>query len=154
MIIDRPSRSAAGELLRHLVAGQITNAEFEERFPFSSDRTVREMWAAGWLLYDDFRTYRLVGSDRLQPADRKVIARCVLFLQTELRYEWPHSSSLYSFLNILTLGLTLDYTRQLQRKRFEKHGDIAVWPFVRQSDYDVALKNPRCLGRAIKPASV
>jgi hypothetical protein len=90
-MIDRSSRSAASELLRHLVAGQITNADFEERFPRSSDLAVREMWASGWLLYDDNRTYRLVGSERLQPADRKVIARCVLFLQTELCYAWPRS---------------------------------------------------------------
>ena len=139
-MIDRASRTSASELLRHLVAGQITNDVFEKRFPRSSDLAVREMWAAGWMLYDDYRSYRLVGSDRLRPEDRTTIARCVLFLQTELPYEWPRASGLVPFvglvLNLLTLGYgssPLAAERQVVRQlRQGQHQCNESSGFVRQ----------------------
>jgi hypothetical protein len=148
-MIDRPSRTLAGELLRHLVAGQITNDEFEERFPRSSDLAIGEMFGSGWQLYSDNRTYRLVGRDRLEPSTRTVIARCVLFLQTELPYEWPSSFGLVPFLYFVSYLLTLGYTHRWRVRHFESHGDISVWPFIRQSDYEAALKDATILGRAV-----
>ena len=89
-MVDRASRRTVSELLRHLVSGQITNEDFEDRMPKKSpDPIIWEMFQIGWSLYSDYRTYRLTGRDRVDPTDRHVVARCILFLQTEFQYEWP-----------------------------------------------------------------
>jgi hypothetical protein len=41
----------------------------------------------------------------------------------------------------MTLGLV---ARRAQRT-FERRGDITVWPFLRRTDYEAALRRPPCL---------
>jgi hypothetical protein len=48
------------------------------------------------------------------------------------------SGVLQIIVNLLTLGLV---ARRTQRK-FERWGDITVWPFVRRADYETALRRP------------
>jgi len=109
-MVDKDARRQAGELLRHFVAGQITNDQFEDRFPRrSDDAAVTEVASAAWFLYDDLRRHRLVGKDRLSSEARRQVVIWVLFLHTDLEYEWPVRSWLASFLltvaNFLTVGL-------------------------------------------------
>jgi len=141
-MVDRPSRTTAGELLRHLAAGQVTHDEFEARFPRSTDLAVREAWAAGWMLYDDFRTYRLAGVDRIGIDARHVVTRFVLFLQTNHEYRWPPSSGLGPTLWLVAAALSLGYARRVQRRRFERHGDIEAWTFLSRANLDEAVGNP------------
>src|SRR5262249_23646603 len=89
--LDRESRRSLAELLRHLVAGQITNDEFENRRPRGSrDLAVRQVFEEGaWFLYSDTHEHRLKGRHRLAGRDRQNVARWILFLKTDLPYEWP-----------------------------------------------------------------
>ena len=90
-MIDRESRTQLSELIRHLVAGRMTNDEFENRLSLrSADPTVCEVFLSGaWCLYSDLWEYRLTGKYRLPKQARREAARWILFLTTDLEYEWP-----------------------------------------------------------------
>ena len=150
-ILDRESRRSLAELLRHLVAGLITNDEFENRRPRGShDLAVRQIFEEGaWFLYDDTYAHRLTGRHRLSTRERRNVARWILFLETDLTYEWP----IVPFglrlalmpLNLLTLGLL---GRVVQR--FASSGaPTDLWPFRRHSDYQAALQKPPYLKSAV-----
>jgi len=112
-MIDRAGRDRLAECIHQLAAGVLTNRQFEDKGEFeSADDAIRAVfWGGPWLLYDDFRNYRLRGKYRLDPRVRKEAARWVLFSKTNLPYEWPVArvgvlaSIVWVFANLLTLGL-------------------------------------------------
>ena len=90
-MIDRESRTQLSELIRHLVAGRMTNDEFESRLSLhSADPAGCEVFLSGaWCLYSDLWEYGLTGKYRLPKQARREAARWILFLTTDLEYEWP-----------------------------------------------------------------
>jgi hypothetical protein len=154
-MIDRSARNRLAEGIRHLVAGTISNVEFEERsLSSSTDPAVHAVFIGGpWFLYHDLVRYRLRGVHRLSPADRREAARWALFLKSDLPYEWPverHGlvgSLVWVVVNLFTFGF---FARSAQR-RFAQSGDIAVWPFVRRSDYEASLTRPPYLAKPSNP---
>jgi hypothetical protein len=147
-MIDRVARDRLAEDLRHLVAGQITNDQFENRRAPSSDAAVREIQLAAWKLYDDLREHKLTGRDAPSPDDKHLTAKCMLFLKTDLEYEWPEeaglSGCLIAPLSLITFGLV---GKAWETSRDEASGgDRDAWPFFRKSDYDDALRHPPYLG--------
>src|SRR5688572_24364031 len=90
---DKWNREKLAEAPRHLATGQISNDEYEERTELrSSDIAVREIWRAAWGLYSDVRTHRLTGKDALTADTKEAVARCILFLHSDLPWEWPTRS--------------------------------------------------------------
>ena len=152
-MIDRPGRSALAEHLRHLASGRLTNAEFDGvRLDHAEDEALVAIGDAGWSLYDDFFVYRLRGGRSLKAQSREAVARCILFLDSDLPYEWPpRRPTLKSILGtLLTFGVWL----RDDRRRWESSGPYHVWPFFRESDYQSALANPRRLrGRSDEDAA-
>lgn len=149
-MIDRESRRTVCELLRHLAAGQISNDQFEDRLPGrSDDPAIFEIRHQAWLLYSDLREYRFVGKNRLSAEHRRAIARWILFLQSDLEYEWPRPAwyvyPLFVLGNLFTLGLL----GQVFTRRFKRCGDFDVWPFIRRSDYERPLREPKYLRGAV-----
>ena len=147
-MVDRESRTKLAELIRHLVAGRITNDEFEDSFPLrSADPAVWEVFSCGaWALYSDLWQYRLTGRYRLPKEARREVSRWILYLKTDLEYEWPRLSLIWSILflvgNLFSVGLLgFGYRRYLRLC-----GDWEVWPFQRRSDYEAALEQPPYLG--------
>ncbi|MGH7490040.1 MAG: hypothetical protein ACREMY_31205, partial [bacterium] len=90
-MVDRAGRDRLAACIHQLAAGVLTNYDFEDEAEFdSTDRAIAAVFRGGpWLLYDDFPKYRLRGKCRLDPRVRKEAARWVLFLKTNLPYEWP-----------------------------------------------------------------
>jgi hypothetical protein len=149
-MIDRASRRAVGELLRHLAAGQITNDQFEDRLPRSSeDIAVAEIRHQAWFLYSDLREYRFVGKDRLTDEHRREVARWILFLQSDLEYEWPRMSTPISALLFVANLCTFGLVGRAVVTRFKRHGDFEVWPFIRRSQHEAALGEPKHLRGAV-----
>ena len=147
---DKRDREKLAEALRHLATGQISNREYEDRTEFrSSDIAVREIWRAAWGMYSDVRTYRLTGKDALTADTKEAVARCILFLHSDLPWEWPTRSFseilLFAVAGLCTFGLLA----RRDRRRYRAAGDFAVWPFFRRSDYEAALRAPRLLNRAV-----
>ena len=71
-----------------------------------------------------------------------------VFLHSDAEYEWPIRNFISltgCALTILTLGVAPLVYRRLAERRHEAMGDWSVWPFVRRSDYDAALRRPRLL---------
>lgn len=149
-MIDRDSRRTICELLRHLAAGQISNDQFEDRLPGrSDDAAIFEIRHQAWFFYSDLREYRFVGNDRLSDEHRREIARWILFLQSDLEYEWPRLAwYLYPVLLVGNL-FTLGWLGQAFTRRFKRSGDFDVWPFIRRSDYERALSEPKYLRSAV-----
>jgi hypothetical protein len=147
-VIDRKSRNALAESIRALVSGQISNDEFEDRrLPVSAeDPAIWEIYSKGaWCLYSDLSEYRLIGKHRLTAQAKSEVARWILFLKTDLPYEWPRLST-GKFLGLLLLNiLTLGTTNAVYAKRLRAHGDSAVWPFILRTDYEAALNSPAYL---------
>ena len=148
-MVDRANRDALAELIRHLVAGRITNDEFTDNLPQSRDRAVFEVfWNGVWGLYDDLYEHRLTGRHYIPRNARTDVARCVLFLKGDLEYEWspypPRPQALAMLLSLVTLGLA----NRLMFSVWKKQGEFAVWPFLRRQDYECALREPPYLARA------
>jgi len=143
-LIDRPARTAMAEALRHLAAGRISNDQFVERLGLASrDAAVTEIHLNGaWYLYDDTREHRLTGRQRLDGEARHEVARWILFLKTDLEYEWPSLRGLRWMLLLLLSAVTLGAAGALYRRRMRRAGDIEVWPFLRRQDYEAALAQP------------
>ena len=90
-MVDRSSRRQLAALLRQLAAGRMTNDEFERREPLeSADPAIQAICSDGaWFLYDDLHEHRLIGKYRLDGRLRSDVARWVLFLETDIEYQWP-----------------------------------------------------------------
>ena len=143
-MIDRIARDKFAELLRHLTAGQISNDEFENRLPLKSkDPAVNKIfWHGAWALYSDMSTYKLIGECRLSKSSRRDVARWILFLKSDLEYEWPFWRSLHFFPGYLLIVLSFGLLIPIAKRRLTKCGDQEVWPFIRKSDFEHALANP------------
>jgi hypothetical protein len=142
-MIDSGARSQLAEAARALVAGRITNDDFERRVPQSPDPAIREIFAKGfWPQYGDLTAHRLVGDDRWAGEKREFAIRCILFLKSDLPYSWPAYSRLETFCRALTDILTLGTSRRSARQHLEAIGDTSAWPFRTQSEYLAAVGSP------------
>ena len=92
-MIDRETRRVYAELVRQFVSGRMTNVEYENRFEMMGlnhkDTAVDRIFDEIWVLYDDLRTHRLTGNDRINAEAHRQIAQVVLFLQSDREYLWP-----------------------------------------------------------------
>jgi len=145
-MIDVQARSKFAEASRSLAVGLITNYQFDDRIPWSSDPAIREIYnKAFWLMYCDLRQYRLKGRDRLSPQVREVAARCILFLKSGLPYGWPVLSRpaavLLAIANLLTLGIV----GRIYSHRATRGRNISYWPFLSSEQYSAALRSPAYL---------
>ncbi len=169
-MIDKDRRKKLAFHLRHLSVGLISNDDFEnnlmddvtngwlpEQYHRANeakfdDKIIEPMLMLCWGLYDDTRNHKLIGSDKLSEESLKIIARCILFLQTNLEYEWPYfdtRSPLAKFslselvLCILTLG---QYYREKRNEleeaymEFQKLGNYDIWPFFKETDFADTLQ--------------
>jgi len=150
-MVDRKRRDRYAELLRHFLAGRITNDDYERRADQimasdsgTEDRAIAEVYQRVWFLYCDIRTHRMSGKWALPPEGRREAARWIMFLYGPLEYEWPPLITLSGCLaNLVTLTLWGRIQRALHKREFQ--GDIDLWPFYRRADYEEALKHPRLL---------
>lgn len=144
-MVDRIARNRLAEAIRALASGCVSNDEFQdERVPRSKkDAAISEIFFNGaWCLYSDFDEYRLVGKHRLAKATKSEIARWVLFLKTDLPYEWPVLSAWQRLGLLLANMVTLGLASRIFGRRFRSKGDSDVWPFFRRSDYEAVLNEP------------
>ena len=143
MTVDPQARAVLAESTRWLVGARITNYQFDDLLPRSTDPAIREIYNQFlWLLYCDLREHRLAGPDKLSQAQRDVAARCILFLKSGLPYLWPvlsrGQSALLGIGNLLTLGLA----GRVCFRRLRSAGDMTHWPFLSESQYATALSAP------------
>ena len=156
--------------MRHLSVGHITNDDFEDRI--LDDVTsgwlpeqyyiakeakidypiIKPMLELCWCLYDDTKRHKLIGRHKLSNEQLKDIARYILFLHSDLEYEWPYIDVTnplikFSFKDILLIILTLGQNirdestkRKHQIEELSDKGDMDIWPFYSRQDYEEQLK--------------
>lgn len=160
-MIDRTARDKAASLAQRFMCGEITNDDLIERWPDrSNDAAIRAVQDALWFLYDDRKTHR-VDLSEVTPEIWDEVSRCILFLRSDLPYEWPEKRLIFFnqvplAFRILSLGLLEPLHAWLgrRRSRFEEDmraaGDMSVWPFIRADEYTQLLHNN---GDPLRPPS-
>lgn len=137
-MIDRPARRHLGTVLRRFAVGRITNDQFEDQLGrevwSSPDPGVQAIRWAAWTLYDDLREHRLDGADALDRAGRRHIARWLLFLRSDLEYEWPEMPGWLGLFLIVPNLVTFNLLGWAFKRWRDGRGDAEVWPFLRRSD--------------------
>lgn len=154
-MVDRTLRDRLADAIQALIAGCITNYEFGDgllkdgilldadpsRWP---DQAIGPIGYAAWCLYSDTDEYTLSGPHKLSLAVRREVLRWVLFLRSDLEYEWPSFNPMLSLSGCLLSLLTLGISARLQAKRsiatWQRAGEQDVWPFIRRSDYDAVYR--------------
>lgn len=143
-MIDRSSRDKTAELLRHLISGQITNFDFEEQLPSSKDAAIEAITSSAWCFYDDFEKHKLKGNKALSKDLKKKLARWIMFLYTDLEYEWPPISAPgLRPLNHSLISRLLG--NPAKERKFMIFGEYEVWPFISKKAFLDATKIPRLL---------
>jgi hypothetical protein len=156
----RPPRIVMAEIIRQLASGTITNDQFEDRCPKSTedDCAIGELYNICYSLFDEMHEHKMRGRYRLSKFQREVLARCVLFLHTDIEYEWdkkakwlwvrPNQRSGY-FDQIVFTSISKK-ARNLQKRLLREEDKLAkqeliddrIWPFHSRRDYKEALKHP------------
>jgi hypothetical protein len=169
-MVDKERRKKLALHLRHLSVGLITNDDFEESVMDdvsygwlpdqyyrakeieNNDPIIRPMLELCWCLYNDTDQYKLTGRHQLSEKELKEIARYILFLHSDLEYEWPYidpTNPLFrlSFKEILLSVLTVGqyYRNKVEKRKNDLEesqalGDYEYWPFLKKEDYDSQLK--------------
>ena len=134
-MIDQTQRDAARRVLRSFIDGEITNDDFEAQFPRNAeDPAIPAIKANVWMLYSDLRQHKLTGKHAPNAEYRAILERCVLFLETNLEFEWPVPK--ISLSNIFTNLWSHAKARLGKPTSQPSEGDEDVWPFFRKQDYD------------------
>ena len=133
-MVDPGSRDVGARVLRDLIDGRVTNDEFMSRFPRCKDPALRAILDFVWKQFSDVRVHTLTGPDSPKAECRSALDRCYLFLKTDLEFEWPapEQSIAKGLLQIVSLGR---FWRPSEED-YRSHGDFAVWPFLRRSDFE------------------
>ena len=148
-MIDREARNRLAESLRQLGSGRISNDEFEGRRSDSSpDRAIDAIYDQAWFLYSDLREHTLTGLDRLSPDVRHAVVRWIVFLYSDLEYQWPECP-LYGLRGALFKMVTRGRSGRAAAATWGSAGDVGVWPFIDQSHLAVARSKPRLLAAAM-----
>jgi len=175
-MVEKERRRKLALHLRHFAAGLTTNDEFEDRVTDdvsfnwlpeqyyrskkaqSDDPAIRPMLELGWCMYSDLERHKLTGSRKPTDEERKRIACWILFLHSDLEYEWPCMDMVNPFLrrpfiedllNIFTLGLyyllfqktKCEAEAEQELEAFKSAGDYDYWPFISKVQYEEELKN-------------
>lgn len=122
--VDTPARQQAANLLRNFLAGSISNTELDHGFPQRSmDPVIHAIYRRTFGFQDDIQEFHATGRFAVEGPTRELLDRCVLFLQTELAYEWslPLVDAVLGAVALLT-------------KWPRPRGDRSVWPFFRKED--------------------
>jgi hypothetical protein len=158
-MVDQQLRDCLADAIHALVSGFITNDEFEDgllaagipltaapsRWP---DPAIGPIGEAAWCLYSDTHLYRLTGRHKLAPEHRREVLRWVLFLRSDLEYEWPSirliNPALFSLsgclLSLLTAGILPRGRFAREFAAWQRAGDHNVWPFIRRADYNLVYQ--------------
>lgn len=96
-MIDRRARDILAELGRPLTSGCLSTGRFEARLPLASDDpAVEAIWEAFDSLYRDLVppwSHRLRGRRRVRPITKLGVARCVVFLHSDLEWSQERDAS-------------------------------------------------------------
>ena len=128
-MVDSIARLSAADAIQRFMACEITNEEFEERYPRSKDPALHAIHTMLWFTYDDLREHRLNGKYTLTPQARQIFEHCILFLKTDHEY-----TGRKSFIEVFAIFKRL--WRFVLRNRDSYIPSF--WPFESEEQLDAA----------------
>lgn len=155
--LDLDSRRQFAILIRQFMNCEINSVNFSEsevRFECmeSEDPALKAIDGMLWSSYSEEWPHKLSGKHSLTKEGVEMYNRCLLFLESDLEFEWPDEGRQFQqfrcgrVLGELTLGLTylvdgfLDKRSKAFMDNYRKAGEFEVWPFIRRSDYERELQ--------------
>lgn len=144
-MVERIIRDRAASLVEQLRDGQISNFDFEARWPHAKkDRALDAIRSVLWGFYDDLREHKLIEEFGLSREARILFDRCVLFLYSNLEYVGAEDSTTAASSvpagGILGLSNTGSSFSGSGLVSDDSAGDAAAWPFFTLSDYEQARR--------------
>jgi hypothetical protein len=88
-MICRESRDRLALALRRYVSCRISNDELHEIPVDARDRGALAVKHAAWMLYSDLKNHFNVGKYELSPQGRREVARLIVFLHSDIEYQYP-----------------------------------------------------------------
>lgn len=149
-MIDRNARNAAAEAIRYYLSGASTNFTLDEKLfgLKSSDAAIDAIRKQLWLIYDDLREHRHDGAWKISADQREIVIRIILFLKSDLEYQWPSVPSWYRSTRALVWLLTFGFGSRALDRRFEFRDIDSVWPFHSSEEVQGAKNDPKYLAAA------
>ena len=144
-MVNRSSRNKACQILKRFALGRITDCDCENAFTY--------LWPdKDGVLFALYRTVFEISGDTdkslayifLRGSEmRKRVCRWILFLKTDLEYEWPEdrlAPGIRDFYNPNFFDKLFCLEARIIRsnQKFISQGDYQVWPFFRDSDFTAA----------------
>jgi hypothetical protein len=148
-MIDRKKRDLLIKNIVKLLDGSLTVKEYEKINLNSDDQAVVEIvLEVSWFCDDIISSF---STQKVFIKYEECFKRFILFLSTDLEYEWPYPypTFKYRFKRLCTL-LTFGFLSCIREQQYEDYGDFEVWPFLRKEDF----KKETCLQRGSRPRYV
>lgn len=138
--VDQAARQQLAALVQQLAAGEITNRQFEDNRPCSTERALHDIFAHGlWPLYDDLTEHKLTGKRALTIEAQAHVARVILFLKSGLPYRYPRSAGIARLPVFLLSLATLGWFGRYWHGRLWRGADESVWPFYARNEYQAVI---------------
>ncbi len=134
------ARKLYAELVRHFLAGRMTNHEYEDTCDSilnQGDEAVGQVYDKLWNEYCDFREHRMGRKHGMPREGRRVAARWIMFLRSGRPYEYRHIKYPNGLIALLTLGIVRRYENPSN-----DGSDRDCWPYYHQSDFEYDLLHP------------
>ena len=149
-MINLKARKIYAQNLRAYFTGRITNREYEDRIPSDVDSAIDYIeHNFVWPEYDDLKTHYRNLKD-LTPAGKETLKRILLFLYSDLPFEWPPAVGDRSkFSNWLTLGRA-GRRYEKMKQAFDSYGSEETFPFRNKAELCRELSLPRD-GLSLRP---
>lgn len=138
--IDRASRRQLAAAIRRFTAGASTNEQLIQEIETLSDRDpgVGALVELLWSLYDDMSEHKA----NLTPAQRRILARCLLFLRSDIPYQYHRPGRVLSGvilgIDLVTMGLA----SFLHYRLTVGTAGTDLWPF--KSAEELSTRFPQC----------
>lgn len=127
--VDVAARKLFAQALRWLMSRRLTNLQYESATPRSRDPAICEIdHRVAWPLYSDTREHSV---RKLSSAERRFVARCILFLHSALPYRWERRTGTVGLLRSLLVALRANCWRDT---------DDELWPFESCQDLHEARR--------------
>ena len=147
-MIDTKGRAIVAKAIRHLETGKIKWEHFNALYlDFSllnfDDKGLSYIANATLMAYDpDYPQNR--------PKSRRDVARTILFLKSDLEYDWQDKrvkDYLIGFVDKVSCKTFSKKLNQYKTPEYEEQGDISVYPFKTQEEFEKAKKEINILGK-------
>jgi len=141
--VSRNDRNILAESIRYYLGGRITNFEFMDRTDKlyrSEDKSVVEINKNFWFAYDDLSEHKNEGKHLISTSDENHAKRFILFLKSDLEYEWQDLG-----LRVWLQSIFIFWKGNGPSSQVRAAGNPLVWPFYSEFELAREISQPKYL---------